>query len=121
MNSEPAPATSMEEMSLNRLWAASKLPLLSFNNLAVSGCTLAVPQADHLGQWLARRQLRCGSSNSRPRETGGSPGRDRRRARREVASGWSYPDRGAEARAPPRRAVPQLSTTRADAPAVRSP
>src|SRR5882724_2596521 len=30
-------------MSLNRLWAAPKLPRLSFNHLAVSGCTTAVP------------------------------------------------------------------------------
>src|SRR3989442_142284 len=43
MNRAPAPVTSIEEMSLNRLWAAPKLPRLSFNHLAVSGCTTAVP------------------------------------------------------------------------------
>src|SRR5207249_2957437 len=43
MNRAPAPVTSIEERSLNRLWAAPKLPRLSFNQLAVSSCTLAVP------------------------------------------------------------------------------
>src|SRR5207249_1912892 len=41
MNRAPAPVTSIEEMSLNRLWAAPRLPRLSFNQLAVSSCTLA--------------------------------------------------------------------------------
>src|SRR5436309_11806092 len=56
MNRAPAPVTSIEEMSLNRLWAAPKLPRLSFNHLAVSGCTSAVP-SDQLGRWRAGRQL----------------------------------------------------------------
>src|SRR2546426_11493326 len=43
MNRAAAPVTSIEEMSLNRRWAAPKLPRLSFNHLAVSGCTIAVP------------------------------------------------------------------------------
>src|SRR2546422_4233834 len=49
MNGAPAPVTSIEEMSLNRLWAAPKLPRLSFNQLAVSGCTVALP-SDKLGR-----------------------------------------------------------------------
>src|SRR2546426_11594411 len=43
MNRAAAPVTSIEEMSLNRRWAAPRLPRLSFNQLAVSGCTIAVP------------------------------------------------------------------------------
>src|SRR5438128_5584846 len=58
MNRAAAPVTSIEEMSLNRLWAAPKLPRLSFNHLAVSGCTSAVPPSDQLGRWWAGRQLR---------------------------------------------------------------
>src|SRR5439155_2302871 len=46
----PAPVTSIEEMSFKRLWAAPKLPRLSFNQLPVSGCTIAVP-SDQLGRW----------------------------------------------------------------------
>src|SRR5438094_3972864 len=57
MNRAPAPVPSIEETSLNRLWAAPKLPRLSFNQLAVSGCTVAVPP-DQLGRWRAGRQLR---------------------------------------------------------------
>src|SRR5439155_990241 len=49
--------TSIEEMSLNRLWAAPKLPRLSFNQLAVSGCTVAVP-SDQLGRRRAGGQPR---------------------------------------------------------------
>jgi hypothetical protein len=49
MNRAPAPVTSIDEMSLNRLWAAPKLPRLSFNHLAVSGRTVAVPPSDQLG------------------------------------------------------------------------
>src|SRR3989475_10118094 len=49
MNRAAAPVTSIEEMSLNRLWAAPKLPRLSFNHLAVSGCTGAGPPSDQLG------------------------------------------------------------------------
>src|SRR5438093_12025443 len=56
MNRAPAPVTSIEEMSLNRLWAAPTLTRLSFNHLAVSGRTVAVP-SDQLGRWLASRQL----------------------------------------------------------------
>src|SRR5207244_13656131 len=56
MNRAPAPVTSIEEMSLNRLWAAPKLTRLSFNHLAVSGCSVAVP-SDQLGRWRAGRQL----------------------------------------------------------------
>src|SRR5205823_10105056 len=58
MNRTPAPVTSIEEMSLNRLWAAPKLPRLSFNQVAVSGCTVAGPSSDQLGRWRAGRQLR---------------------------------------------------------------
>src|SRR5712692_6194632 len=58
MNRAPAPVTSIEEMSLNRLWAAPKLPRLSFNQLAVSGCTVAVPSSGQRGRWRASRQLR---------------------------------------------------------------
>src|SRR5439155_8553705 len=57
MNRAPAPVTSIEEMSLNRLWAAPKLPRLSFNQLAVSGCTVAVP-SDQLGRRRAGGQPR---------------------------------------------------------------
>src|SRR2546427_7427062 len=57
MNRAPAPVTSIEEMSLNRLWAAPTLPRLSFNHLAVSGCTVAVP-SDQLGRRRAGRQPR---------------------------------------------------------------
>src|SRR5712692_8050080 len=57
MNRAPAPVPSIEEMSLNRRWAAPKLPRLSFNQLAVSGCTVAVP-SDQLGRRRAGRQLR---------------------------------------------------------------
>jgi len=57
MNRAPAPVPSIEETSLNRLWAAPKLPRLSFNQLAVSGCTGAVP-SDQLGRRRAGRQLR---------------------------------------------------------------
>jgi hypothetical protein len=49
MNRAPAPVTSIEEMSLNRLWAAPTLPRLAFNHLAVSGCTTAVPLPISLG------------------------------------------------------------------------
>src|SRR5437870_10997431 len=49
MNRAPARVPSIEETSLNRLWAAPKLPRLSFNQLAVSGCTVAVP-SDQLGR-----------------------------------------------------------------------
>ncbi len=45
-------------MSLNRRWAAPKLPRLSFNHLAVSGCTLPVPRSDELGRWRAGGQPR---------------------------------------------------------------
>jgi len=45
--------TSIEEMSSNRLWAAPKLPRLSFNHLAVSGCIASVRQPDQLGRWKA--------------------------------------------------------------------
>src|SRR5437870_11215359 len=48
MNRAPAPVTYIEEMTLNRLWAAP-LTRLSFNHLAVSGCTVAVP-SDQLGR-----------------------------------------------------------------------
>src|SRR2546428_3050478 len=48
MNRAAAPVTSIEEMSLNRRWAAPKLPRLSFNHLAVSGC-IAVPLPISLG------------------------------------------------------------------------
>src|SRR5207247_10140912 len=68
MNRAPAPVPSIEETSLNRLWAAPKLPRLSFNQLAVSGCTVAVPP-DQLGRWRAGRQLRhthlCAEPNCR--------------------------------------------------------
>src|SRR6266403_3201127 len=57
MKRAPAPVTSIEEMSLKRLWAAPKLPRLSFNHLAVSGCTIAVP-SDQLGWWRAGGQPR---------------------------------------------------------------
>src|SRR2546421_9356702 len=57
MNRAPAPVTSIEEMSLNRLWAAPTLPRLSFNHVAVSGCTSAVP-SDQLGRRRAGRQPR---------------------------------------------------------------
>src|SRR5712691_6171678 len=57
MNRALAPVTSIEEMSLNRLSAAPKLLRLSFNQLAVSGCTVAVP-SDQLGRGRAGRQLR---------------------------------------------------------------
>src|SRR2546425_10687869 len=49
MNKAPAPVTSTEEMSWNRLWAAPTLTRLSFNHLAVSGCTVAVPLPISLG------------------------------------------------------------------------
>src|SRR2546428_7070519 len=49
MNRAAAPVPSIEEMSLNRLSAAPKLPRLSFNQLAVSGCTVAVPPSISLG------------------------------------------------------------------------
>src|SRR5438309_7426867 len=49
MNRAPAPVPSIEEMSLNRRWAAPKLPRLSFNQLAASGCTVAVPPFNQLG------------------------------------------------------------------------
>ncbi len=42
---------------MNRRWAAPKLPRLSFNHLAVSGCTIAVP-SDQLGWWRAGGQPR---------------------------------------------------------------
>src|SRR6059058_6168856 len=58
MNRAPAPVTSIEEMSLNRLWAAPKLPRLLFNQLAVSACTVAVSPFDQLGRWRAGRQPR---------------------------------------------------------------
>ena len=58
MNKAPAPVTSIEEMSLNRLWAAPKLRRLSFNQLAVSSCAVAVPPSDQLGRRYAGRQLR---------------------------------------------------------------
>src|SRR3989441_4602102 len=57
MNRAAAPVTSIEQMSLNRRWAAPKLPRLSFNHLAVSGCTVAVP-SDQLGRRRAGRQPR---------------------------------------------------------------
>src|SRR6266852_8309092 len=69
MNRAAAPVTSIEEMSLNRLWAAPKLPRLSFNHLAVSGCTVAVP-SDQLGRWWASRQLPSVGNHDRPRRDG---------------------------------------------------
>ena len=78
MNRAPAPVTSIEEMSLNRLWAAPKLPRLSFNHLAVSGCTVAVP-SDQLGRWRAGRQLArhaVPSPMAEPVDTVRTPGQD---------------------------------------------
>src|SRR5206468_6777557 len=60
MNRAPAPVTSIEEMSLNRLWAAPKLPRLLFNQLAVSACTVAVSPFDQLGD---RKSTRLNSSH----------------------------------------------------------
>src|SRR3989441_7325979 len=57
MNRAPAPVPSIEETSLNRLSAAPKLPRLSFNQLAVSGCTAVLP-SDQLGRRRAGRQPR---------------------------------------------------------------
>src|SRR5438445_1757838 len=84
MNRAAAPVTSIEEMSLNRRWAAPKLPRLSFNHLAVSGCTVAVPPFNQL------RRL----SDSSPGRGGVSPpGRDRRRQPpRRALRGAGSPD-----------------------------
>jgi hypothetical protein len=73
-------------MSVNRLWAAPKLSRLLFNQLAVSGRTVAVP-SDQLGRPRARRQLRDTrrelSMMVSLRQTRGKPSAGRRcRARR---------------------------------------
>src|SRR5437667_12913824 len=52
MNRAPAPVTSIEDVSLNWLWAVPKLPRLSSNHLAVSGCTVDVPPFDQLGRLI---------------------------------------------------------------------
>src|SRR3989449_2490453 len=72
MNKAPAPVTSIEEMSLNRLWAAPMLSRLSFNHLAVSGCTIVVP-SDQLGRRRAGRQLRSVGDHDRRREVMNDP------------------------------------------------
>jgi hypothetical protein len=63
MNRAPAPVTSIEDMSLNWLWAVPKLPRLSSNHLAVSGCTVDVPPFDQLGRlivgWVTAHAVGC--------------------------------------------------------------
>src|SRR2546428_5400237 len=91
MNRARAPVPSIEETSLNRLWAAPKLPRLSFNQLAVSGCTVAVPP-DQLGRWRAGRQprhTRRGSSMMVAIRQTPSAGRRFRVARRPRVLGGS--------------------------------
>src|SRR3989454_116216 len=101
MNRAPAPVPSIEETSLNRLWAAPKLPRLSLNQLAVSGCTVAVPPFDQLGRLSDWSPGRDGES---------PPGRDRRsQPPRRTLRGAGSPD-GLRRCAPRRPRSPRLLT-----------